>query len=85
MESEHKGSDHNSVFYIPAGPDCKINHEYLQQMRNKFSLGQTPPDFPENNYEVNYEGRATLLENVTPLGRKLMAWPEVVEPKNVEL
>ena len=43
VESEHKGTDHNSVFYIPAGPDCNINQVYLRRMRHSFVLGHTPP------------------------------------------
>ena len=34
-------------------------------------------DFPENNYETNFEGRATYEEDVTGLGHQMMAWPEV--------
>ena len=43
VESEHRGIDHNSVFYIPTGPDCSINKIYLRRMRHAFMLGQTPP------------------------------------------
>ena len=34
-------------------------------------------DFPENNYEVEFSNRANYQDDVTDLGHKMMAWPEV--------
>ena len=73
VESEHRGKEHSSVFYIPAGPDCPINRDYLRRMRHAFALGKSPPDFPANHYEENYRDRATLA-HVTDTGRKMMGW-----------
>ena len=39
-------------------------------------------DFPENNYERNFEKRATYEEDVTDLGHEMMGWPEVRIQKN---
>ena len=55
-----KAEDKNSMFYIPAGPDCRINWNYQRRMQHAFVFGQTPPDFPVNNYEVEYKNRATV-------------------------
>ena len=74
VENEHQGEEANSVFYIPVAPDCPINRIYLRKMRHSFILGKTPPDFPENNYEVDFKDRARLGD-VSNLGRKSMGWP----------
>ena len=74
IENEHKGDEANSVFYIPAAPDCPINRIYLRKMRHSFILGKTPPDFPENNFEMSLKNRATMGD-ISKLGRKLMGWP----------
>ena len=55
VESEHQGNSHNSVLYIPAGPDCPINRDYLRRMRHTFVLSHSPPDFPVNNYEKDFK------------------------------
>ena len=73
MEKEHGGREHSSVFYIPAGPDCRMNRSYLRRMRHAFLLGRTPPDFPPNNLEADYAGRAGMPD-VSKLGRELMGW-----------
>ncbi len=75
MESEHGGREHSSVFYIPAGPDCAINRDYLRRMRHAFALGESPPDFPKNDYEVDYRGRATPRD-LNEIGRAAMGWQE---------
>ena len=73
MEREHKGSEYSSVFYIPSGPDCAINRDYLRRMRHTFMLGQSPPDFPTNNYEINFSDRANL-KHVSEIGRQMMGF-----------
>ena len=78
MESQHTGKEHSTVLYIPAGPDCRINRDYLRRMRHTFLEGKSPPDFPPNDYEVDYRDRATMAD-VTREGRKAMGWPEEVE------
>jgi hypothetical protein len=34
-------------------------------------------DFPQNDYEKDFEGRATYEQDVTDLGHQMMGWPEV--------
>jgi len=69
------GEEPNCVLYIPAGADCKINRDYLRKMRHSFILGTSPPDFPENNYEVDYANRASL-DDLTNAGRAAMGIDE---------
>ncbi len=78
MEKHHGGRDASSVFYIPAGPDCAINRAYLRRMRHAFALGQTPPDFPVNDYETDYTNRANIGD-LTDIGREMMGWEAAVE------
>ena len=74
VENNHQGSEANSVLYIPTAPDCPINRIYQRKMRHSFILGKTPPDFPENNYEVEFKDRAKM-DDLSNLGRKTMGWP----------
>ena len=73
VEKKHEGREHSSVFYIPAGPDCKMNRSYLRRMRHAFVTGRTPPDFPPNNFEADYSGRADMAD-VSAVGREMMGW-----------
>ncbi len=75
VEKEHRGNEPSSVLYIPSGPYCKINNDYLRRMRHTFLSGETPPDFPKNDYEVKFSGRAGM-NDVTPEGRDAMGWEE---------
>ncbi len=83
VESEHRGREHSSVLYIPAGPDCAINRDYLRRARHAFALGASPPDFPKNDYEVDYRGRATP-EDLTEIGRAAMGWTSQDEEQNTK-
>ena len=35
---------------------------WLFRMRHTFLDGKTPPDFPVNNYEMDFKGRANLVD-----------------------
>ena len=78
VEKKHEGREHSSVFYIPAGPDCRKNRSYLRRMRHAFATGRTPPDFPPNNFETDYTGRADMAD-VSAIGREMMGWEEEEE------
>ncbi len=78
VESEHRGREHSSVFYIPAGPECAINRDYLRRMRHTMATGGSPPDFPRNDYEVRYRGRATPRD-LSRVGRVAAGWDEEVK------
>ena len=75
MESEHSGREHSSVLYIPAGPDCRINRDYLRRLRHAFAQGDTPPDFPVNNYERTFRDRATVAD-LDDVGQEAMGWQQ---------
>ena len=74
VETQHGGEEPNGVFYTGFGPDCRINRNYLRHMRHSFLLGSSPPDFPENNLEEDFTGRATV-DDLNHLGRELTGFP----------
>ena len=74
VETQHGGEEPNGVFYTGFGPDCRINRNYLRHMRHSFLLGSSPPDFPENNLEEDFTGRATV-DDLNDLGRELTGFP----------
>lgn len=68
VENEHRGTGYSNVMYIPAAPGCAKNSAYLERQALTFLSGKTPPDFPADNFEVNFVGRG-VLEDLTELGR----------------
>lgn len=46
-----------NVMYIPAAPWCAKNEEYADHVRKAFRGGESPSDFPEENYEVDWPNR----------------------------
>jgi hypothetical protein len=59
--------------YIGAAPFCEKNAAYLEKQKAAFLKGESSPDFAQENYEVDYEGRATLAD-LTDLGRRQMGF-----------
>jgi hypothetical protein len=68
VENEHKGSGYSNVMYIASAPGCAKNTAYLARQAPAFLSGKTPPDFAADDFEVDFEGRATEAD-LTPLGR----------------
>ncbi|SAK78793.1 dioxygenase [Caballeronia fortuita] len=68
VEDEHKGSGYSNVMYIASAPACAKNDAYLKRQLPSFLKGESPPDFPADHFEVDFEGRATPGD-LTPLGR----------------
>jgi Protein of unknown function (DUF1479) len=68
VENEHKGSGYSNVMYIASAPGCEKNTAYLARQAPAFLSGKTPPDFAADDFEVDFEGRATEAD-LTPLGR----------------
>jgi len=68
VEDEHRGTGYSNVMYIGSLPGCAKNDAYLAQQAAAFNLGETPPDFAPDNFEVDFEGRATV-QTLTPAGR----------------
>lgn len=46
-----------NVIYIPAAPMCAKNAEYAENVRERFRLGESPTDFPKEDYEVEWTNR----------------------------
>jgi len=71
VESEHRGRSSSNVIYIGAAPLCPKNSLFLPRQAEAFRQGKSCPDFASEDYEVDFEGRATS-EDLTPLGRRQM-------------
>ncbi|PVU84905.1 hypothetical protein BB559_007315 [Furculomyces boomerangus] len=80
VDSKCLQSNDASVFYIPATPLCNINTSYVRRQRETFRLGLTPPDFPGNNAEKDFDDRAKP-EDLSKLGKLGMGF-ERIEPKH---
>jgi hypothetical protein len=76
VEDKHTGKGYSNVIYIGAAPYCAKNATYLQRQKEHFLAGKSSPDFAPEDYEVDFEGRATP-DDLTDLGKKQMglaAW-----------
>jgi hypothetical protein len=71
VEAEHRGKSSSNVIYIGAAPWCPKNTAFLSRQEECFRQGKSCPDFAAENYEVDFEGRATI-DDLTPLGRRQM-------------
>ncbi|MNL63541.1 hypothetical protein D3C87_1876860 [compost metagenome] len=69
VENEHNGEFDSNVMYIAAAPGCEKNDAYLQRQLPSFMSGKTPPDFAPDDFEVDFDGRATV-DLLTPLGKE---------------
>ncbi len=59
VENEHLGELDSNVMYIAAAPWCEKNAAYLQRQWPAFVAGKSPPDFAADDFEVDFNGRAT--------------------------
>ncbi|MEZ5830335.1 MAG: DUF1479 domain-containing protein [Dongiaceae bacterium] len=71
VEDEHKGSGYSNVIYIGAAPYCTKNATYLERQKDAFLSGASAPDFSSENFEIDFEGRATV-NDLTELGKRQM-------------
>ena len=71
VADEHNGADYANVIYIAASPRCAKNEAYVRKQAAKFLAGESAPDFAAEDYEVDFEGRATV-DDLTALGREQM-------------
>jgi hypothetical protein len=71
VEDHHRGGGYSNVIYIGAAPYCAKNAAYLQRQKTAFLRGESAPDFSAENFEVDFQGRATV-NDLTDLGRKQM-------------
>lgn len=75
VEEWNSSASVNSVLYIPAGPDCPLNREYLRRLRLSLAGRQSPPDFPSSDREKEYTGRVTI-QSLDQAGLEMMGWPQ---------
>lgn len=73
VEDAHRGTGYSNVMYIGALPSCAKNDAYLAKQRASFLEGKSPPDFPADDFEVDFEGRASA-DDLTALGRAQMGF-----------
>jgi Protein of unknown function (DUF1479) len=62
VENEHRGSGYSNVMYIASAPGCAKNSAYLEKQARSFLSGKTPPDFPADNFEVDFVGRGMVTD-----------------------
>ena len=58
-----------NVMYIPAAPWCPRNEKYSALVREAFTTGSSPSDFPEEHYERSWPNRFSL-DDLNPTGRR---------------
>jgi len=46
-----------NVMYIPAAPWCPRNEKYAASVREAFTTGSSPDDFPAEHYERTWSDR----------------------------
>ena len=73
VEDVHTGENYSNVMYIGSSPLCEKNSDYLTIQGERFFKGKSAPDFSNENYEVNYLGRATM-DDLSDLGKKQMGF-----------
>ena len=54
--------------YIGAAPGCPRNDVYRATMLDRFVRGASPVDFPADDFEVDFAGRATV-DDLNDTGR----------------
>jgi hypothetical protein len=77
VENEHRGSGYSNVMYIGSAPGCPKNTAYRERQALTFVAGKTPPDFPADNFEVDFAGRGTVAD-LTELGRSQLGITEAL-------
>ena len=73
VEDAHRGTGYSNVMYIAAAPGCAKNDEYLKRQLPTFQKGESPPDFPADNFECDFVGRATEA-SLTELGNQQLGF-----------
>lgn len=73
VEDAHRGNGYSNVMYIAAAPGCSKNDEYLKRQLPAFLDGSSPPDFPADNFETDFVGRATKA-NLSALGKQQLGF-----------
>jgi len=71
VEPRHDGRAPSNVMYIAATPDCPRNRAHLASQFAAFRDGRSPPDFPGDDLETEFAGRAGPAM-LSALGRQQM-------------
>lgn len=71
VEGRHDGTGYSNVMYIAAAPWCDKNSAFLERQAPAFLAGRSSPDFPAEDHEVDFQGRARV-EDLSPLGQMQM-------------
>jgi len=71
VEPVHTGTAPSNVMYIPASPDCARNRAFLPVQWAAFEAGRSAPDFPADDLETGFVGRAGA-DLLSALGRRQM-------------
>ena len=71
VEPVHTGTAPSNVMYIPASPDCARNRAFLPVQWAAFEAGRSAPDFPPDDLETGFAGRAGP-DLLSALGRRQM-------------
>jgi hypothetical protein len=58
-----------NVMYIAAAPRCPRNQRYSGSTLDRFDRGASPLDFPEEDFEAGFVGRA-VRKDLNSLGRQ---------------
>jgi hypothetical protein len=59
----------SNVMYIGSAPRCPRNDRYASSMFERFESGRSPVDFPDEDFEVDFAGRARL-DDLNDVGRR---------------
>lgn len=57
-----------NVMYVPAAPMCPKNLRYAKDVCRAFEAGESPDDFPRENYENSWKDRFTV-DRLNSIGR----------------
>lgn len=63
-----------NVMYIGSSPWCERNEAYRSDLFDRFLAGRSPRDFPAEDFEADFAGRATP-EDLSPVGRRQFGLP----------
>lgn len=58
-----------NVIYIPAAPMCARNAAYAEDVAERFRRGESPADFPKEDYEVDWSNRFSESQ-LNEIGRR---------------
>ncbi len=64
----------SNVMYIAATPRCPRNDAYATSMLERFVSGRSPLDFPDDDFEIDFRGRATI-DDLNSIGRGFLGLP----------